>query len=72
MSPLATVAGKSFNGKLTAKIDFSLEYFILPFLMLTLELYKILTFWQKMVNYFQQSVDIILKDVFVTETIVLC
>ena len=28
MSALATVAGKSFNGKFTAKIDFSIGYFI--------------------------------------------
>ena len=37
MSPLATVAGKSFNSKLTAKIDFLLGYFIVQLLMLTLE-----------------------------------
>ena len=37
MSALATEAGKSFNGKFTVKIDFSIEYFILPLLMLTLE-----------------------------------
>ena len=37
MSALATVAGRSFNGKFTAKIDFPLGYFILPLLMLTLE-----------------------------------
>ena len=36
MSPLATVAGKTFNGKFTAKIDFPLGYFILPLLMLTI------------------------------------
>ena len=34
---LATVARKSFNGKLTAKIDFSIGHFMLPLLMLTLE-----------------------------------
>ena len=34
---LATVAGKSFKGKFTAKIDFSIGYFILPVLMPTLE-----------------------------------
>ena len=28
MSALATVAGKSFNGKFTAKIDFPLEFYI--------------------------------------------
>ena len=28
MSALATVAEKSFDGKFTAKIDFSIEYFI--------------------------------------------
>ena len=32
-----TVAGKSFNGMFTAKIDFSHGYFISPLLMLTLE-----------------------------------
>ena len=37
MSALATVAGKSFNGKFTPKIDIPLGYFILPLLMLTLE-----------------------------------
>ena len=30
MSALATVTGKSFNGKFTAKIDFPIGYFILP------------------------------------------
>ena len=28
MSALATVAGKSFNGKFTAKIDFPIGYFV--------------------------------------------
>ena len=37
MSALATVAGNSFNGKFTAKIDFPIGCFILPLLMLTLE-----------------------------------
>ena len=37
MSALATVARKSFNGKFTAKIDFPIEHFMLPLLMLTLE-----------------------------------
>ena len=37
MSALATVAGKSLNGKFTAKIDFPIGCFILPLLMLTLE-----------------------------------
>ena len=37
MSALATVAGKSFNGKLTAKIDFPIGYFMLPLLVLTLK-----------------------------------
>ena len=37
MSALATVAEKSFNGKFTAKIDFPLEYYILPLLLLILE-----------------------------------
>ena len=37
MSALATVAGESFDGKFTAKIDFPTGYFILPLLMLTLE-----------------------------------
>ena len=36
MSAIATVVGESFNGKLTAKIDFLMGYFILPSLMLTL------------------------------------
>ena len=35
MSPLATVARKSFNGKFTAKIDFPIGHFMLPLLMLT-------------------------------------
>ena len=34
MSALATVASKSFNGKFTAKIYFSIRHFILPLLML--------------------------------------
>ena len=37
MSAFATVAWKSYNGKFTAKIVFSLGYFTLPLLMLTLE-----------------------------------
>ena len=37
MSALATVAGKNFNGKFTAKMDFSIGYFMLPLLMLILE-----------------------------------
>ena len=37
MSALATVARKSFNGKFTAKIDFPIGHFMLPLLMLTLE-----------------------------------
>ena len=40
MSALATVAGKSSNGKYTAKIYFPIGYFILPLLMLTLEVLK--------------------------------
>ena len=40
MSVLATVAGKCLNGKVTAKIDFPIGYFILPLLMLTLEVQK--------------------------------
>ena len=35
MAALATVAGESFNGTFTAKIDFPIEYFILGLLMLT-------------------------------------
>ena len=35
MSALATVAGKSSNGKFTAKIDFPIGYFMLPLLLLT-------------------------------------
>ena len=34
---LATVARKSFNGKLTAKIEFPIGHFMIPLLMLTLE-----------------------------------
>ena len=37
MSALATVAGNSYKGKFTTKTDFPLGYFILPLLMLTLE-----------------------------------
>ena len=37
MSAIATVARKSFNGKFTAKIDFPIGHFMLPLLMLTLE-----------------------------------
>ena len=42
MSALATVlVRKSFNGKFTAKIDFPIGYFILPLLMLTLEVWNL-------------------------------
>ena len=37
MSALATGAQKSFDGKFTAKIDFPIGHFMLPLLMLTLE-----------------------------------
>ena len=37
MSALATVARKSFNGKFTTKIDFPIGHFMLPLLVLTLE-----------------------------------
>ena len=37
MSILATVVGKSFDGKFTAKSDYPIGYFRLPLLMLTLE-----------------------------------
>ena len=37
MSALATVAGKSFNGKFAPKTDFSIGYFMLLFLMLILK-----------------------------------
>ena len=37
MSVLVTVAGKIFDGKFPTKIDFPIGYFMLPFLMLTLE-----------------------------------
>ena len=37
MSALETVARKSFNGKFTAKIEFPIGHFMLPLLMLTLE-----------------------------------
>ena len=37
MSALAAVTRKSSNGKFTAKIDIPIEHFMLPFLMLTLE-----------------------------------
>ena len=97
MSALATVAGKSFKCKFTAKIDFPLGYyhrwcFTLEGLSLSIhylisirttcwwnlnkivwfKLYKIMSFLTKMVNHFWQSVDAILKDVSVTETIVWC
>ena len=43
MLALATVAQKNFNGKFTAKeLDFPIGHFMLPFLMLTLEVYKAL------------------------------
>ena len=41
MLALAMVAGKSFNGTFTAKIDFPKGYFMLPLLMLTLEIVSI-------------------------------
>ena len=37
MSPLATVARKSFYDKFTAKIDFLIEHFMLSLLMLALK-----------------------------------
>ena len=37
MSALAMVAQKSFNGKFIAKIDFPIRHFMLPLLLLTLE-----------------------------------
>ena len=37
MSAKAMVAGKSFNGKFAVKIDFPIEYLMLPLLMLALE-----------------------------------
>ena len=37
MSALAALAGKTFNGEFTAKIDFPIGYFMLPLLMLTSE-----------------------------------
>ena len=37
MPALAMVAGKRFNGKFTAKIDFPLGYFTLPLLKMTLK-----------------------------------
>ena len=36
MAALAMAARKSFNGKFTGKIDFPIGHFILPLLMLTL------------------------------------
>ena len=78
-SALATVARKSFNGKFTAKIDIPVGHFILPLLVL-IEIWKksygqnYTKFWvfflQK--NHFWQSIDAILEDVSVTETIVWC
>ena len=41
MSALATVARKSFNGKFTAKVDFMIGHFMLPLMMLTLEVYSL-------------------------------
>ena len=37
ISALAAVVRKSFNGKFTAKNDFPIRHFMLPLLMLTLE-----------------------------------
>ena len=93
MSALATVVQKSFNGKVTAKIDFLIGHFMYPLLTLKslqtlFDKYldhvlvkfeqkhivrtKFCGFWQKMVNNFWQSIDAILEDVLVTETIVWC
>ena len=41
MLALATVAGKNFHGTFTAKIDFPIGYFMLPLMMLTLEVYSL-------------------------------
>ena len=98
MSLLATVAGKSFNGKFTTKIDFLIGYFIFTIadadiespkslhtlfdkymdhmlvefeqncMVQTIQIFEL--FNKKMFNHFWQSVDTILEDVSVTETIV--
>ena len=41
MAALVMVAQKSFSGKFTAKIDFPIGHFMLPLLMLTLEVLKV-------------------------------
>ena len=83
MSSFATVAGKSINGKFTAKIDFPIAYFTLPLLMLDLDHMLVKFERNRMVPTIQNfeafgkkgltifdSVNAILKDVTVTETIV--
>ena len=96
MPALATVAGKSFNGKFTAKIFLSGIIFMLPLLMPTVEVssfyYIIWYLYHMLVKFeqnrmvwtiqnfeifdknwliiFWQSVDALLEDVSVTETIV--
>ena len=97
MSALATVAGKSFNGTLTAKMSFrsSILYYhcwcwhwkskVSPNIIWKVYRHMLVkfdqnrygpnntifwAFWQKMVNHFWQSVDAILEDVSVTETVV--
>ena len=88
MSALATAVGKSFNGKFTTKIDFPIGYFIadadigslkslhtlldkyLDHMLVKLEQNRMV----RTIKNFElwQSVDTILEDVSVTETIVWC
>ena len=51
MSALATAAGKSFNGKFTAKFDFPIGHFILPLLMLTSEVKSLHTLFDKYLEH---------------------
>ena len=58
ISALAMVARKSFNGKFTTKIDFPFGYFILPLLMLTLEvkslsIHYFISIWTTLVKFEQ-------------------
>ena len=51
MSAIATVAGKSFNGKFTLKIDFPIGYFMLPLLILTFSLKSLHTLFDKYLDH---------------------
>ena len=86
MSALATVAQKSFNGKLTAKIDFPVGHFMLPLLKyldhmlvefeqkpLVQTIQSLVLFDKEWLTIFEKVLTLFWKTfVSVTETIVWC